>query len=590
MSLVKSLLVSLEAQLDVVLQSSAKSVQSSNDDPADAICRSCISKLTIRGSSLSTIGDVQDVLRDYKFGAGGSVELEWLLLAKATIIVYGQTVSRLLNHTLPLSEDIIYWSEVLAEPKWTFLYFVQTLPLRFRELALEIYEDYQQRIQAVSFDRPNSIQSWMGTLKDSIRDRSLLRRSGWPQIVSPTAILRNQVRVKKQQLQDLRLNQAACLGRLVAHGLDLTADWKFGLVKFIQNLKEIGAVLQEPTMKADWESLSVANQASPSVIKSAEMLNYFTVVQLQAHARSATATYQACGRPGQLTRLWPVFVVGFTSGSTVLRILVSRKAELSCWIQETGATIRDFWSNWVVGPVAKIIDTIQNNETDVALISRQSLSADMQSLERMVVEFAVDNPTTVDLSTSLTPEQIERVRAVVKEGDLSPVLKAYEHDLRSPIRSAVAGQLIRALLIQIQKTKVDVEVAISGIDKLLKSQALVFGFVGITPSIAICYFIGRSIGSFLGYGKPLSQRAQPISKVIRDIERILTLTSEHGELSYQARGLLLCETHLLQHMVPRLPRSMRAEFQEDLADLQLAKLNPEQQRLTVVRMHRTYCK
>jgi nuclear control of ATPase protein 2 len=39
----------------------------------------------------------------------------------------------------------------------------------------------------------------------------------------------------------------------------------------------------------------------------------------------------------------------------------------------------------------------------------------------------------------------------------------------------IRGDLIRALLIQVQKTKVDVELAMSGIDTLLKSQELVFG-------------------------------------------------------------------------------------------------------------------
>jgi nuclear-control-of-ATPase protein 2 len=63
----------------------------------------------------------------------------------------------------------------------------------------------------------------------------------------------------------------------------------------------------------------------------------------------------------------------------------------------------------------------------------------------------------------------------VKEGDLTPVLRAYERDLRSPFVGTVRGDLVRALLIQIQKTKVDVEIAISGINSLLKSQELVFG-------------------------------------------------------------------------------------------------------------------
>ena len=66
--------------------------------------------------------------------------------------------------------------------------------------------------------------------------------------------------------------------------------------------------------------------------------------------------------------------------------------------------------------------------------------------------------------------------ARIREGDLTPVLRAYEKDLRKPFIGTVRGDLVRALLIQIQKTKVDVEIAIGGIDSLLKSQELVFGY------------------------------------------------------------------------------------------------------------------
>ena len=41
----------------------------------------------------------------------------------------------------------------------------------------------------------------------------------------------------------------------------------------------------------------------------------------------------------------------------------------------------------------------------------------------------------------------------------------------------IRGNLVRALLIQVQKTKVDVELAVNGIDALLKSQELVFGYM-----------------------------------------------------------------------------------------------------------------
>lgn len=73
---------------------------------------------------------------------------------------------------------------------------------------------------------------------------------------------------------------------------------------------------------------------------------------------------------------------------------------------------------------------------------------------------------------------------------LSPVLKIDENDIKSPISSALTGSLIHTLLIQEQRTKVsreandhreletdseiylwqvDIDLAASGIDKLLRS-------------------------------------------------------------------------------------------------------------------------
>lgn len=62
---------------------------------------------------------------------------------------------------------------------------------------------------------------------------------------------------------------------------------------------------------------------------------------------------------------------------------------------------------------------------------------------------------------------------------------------QAPIRSAVGGSLIRTLLIQVQKVKVDVALAMDGIEKMLKSQQLTFGFVGVAPSMLVLAVLGR---------------------------------------------------------------------------------------------------
>jgi nuclear-control-of-ATPase protein 2 len=161
------------------------------------------------------------------------------------------------------------------------------------------------------------------------------------------------------------------------------------------------------------------------------------------------------------------------SGSASLNFILHRKDDILQWIMDFGSTVIDFAQNWVVAPVHKLIGTIRHDEkSEIAIMSKNSLVADRDSLERMVLDFVRDRPES---SQAMTPEDATLITNAVKEGDLTPVLRAYERDLRSPFKGTVRGDLVRALLIQIQKTKVDVEVAISGINALLKSQELVFG-------------------------------------------------------------------------------------------------------------------
>lgn len=71
----------------------------------------------------------------------------------------------------------------------------------------------------------------------------------------------------------------------------------------------------------------------------------------------------------------------------------------------------------------------------------------MQSLERMSIALSMDK-------LSLSDVQLQDVTTKIRAGDLSPVLRIYEDDMKSPLRSAVGGTLVRSLLIQIQKAKV----------------------------------------------------------------------------------------------------------------------------------------
>lgn len=482
------------------------------------------------------------------------MELEWLFLAKATILVYGITFHTLLEQTLPLSEDLYYWDEVLSSYRYTALYSVQIAPVKLLEASKEVYHDAMRRFKElreknIDVELPSinlecarsqklskPLQNFYCLVKNSLRDRleELRRRS---RMTSPFTIVRHDIRKKQATIRRLRETQAASLGILIGETLnfnyveDPKAEWKRVVeraVTLIENITRNVGTVTSHTIEQFEELIFLEegeyDSPSPPKVKGRTTLLSLQLqkilrVDLPAQAVASKKVIASHGRPSALVRYWVPATILLLSSSKILKVLAHRQADLSVWAEDTAITIIDFWNNWVIDPVKKILGTIRHDEdSEVALMSRRSLTADMESLERMVVDFAMDNPdvSVESPGATLTPQDLEVIREHVKEGDLTPVLKAYERDLRRPFKGAINGELVRALLIQIQKTKVDVEVAISGIDRLLKSQELVFGLVGLTPGLLATWGTARWVSGFMSGRRGLRR-----GKVSEEMVRVL---------------------------------------------------------------------
>ncbi len=437
-------------------------------------------------------------------------ELEWLLVSKATTQAYGLTLNLLLDQTIPLSSGIGYWDQVLGSYKYLALYTIQTWPARLWHWMRDISQDAWQKLRvdedqdAESSSFSGRWRKFYGLVQDSVRERSLTALQS--SLMSPLTNRQMEVKRKRRHLNRLREMSASGLGVLMDEGMmvdngdensvsskarsaDDRDEWRTVVAKSVALmeavLRHITTLEMRPSdfeetvfmnldEEPDYSQLNASEEHSPPH-HIALRLQQILETHIPAHVTASQRLVDEYGRPSRFVRYWPLGAALFLSSSTLLRIFVNRKAEIMTWISESGNTALDFWNNWVVDPARKIIGTIRHDkDSEIAIMSKDSLRGDRDSLERMVVDFAIDNPNTSDRKP-LSDAQIADVRAKVKEGDLTPVLKAYEKDLRSPLRGAITGDLIRALLIQVQKTKVDVEVAVGGIDNILRSQELVFG-------------------------------------------------------------------------------------------------------------------
>ncbi|KAI0013130.1 ATP synthase regulation protein NCA2 [Xylariaceae sp. FL0662B] len=546
-------------------------------------------------------------------------ELEWLLVSKATVRTYGIILDTLLDQIIPIGDHVWYWDEVLSSPTYSSLYMMQTSPIRLWIWSVDIYEDSKARLQRYTSGSASAAlveaeagvesvqagisQRWRrfyAIVRESIRDRSLTNVQR--RIMSPLALCRSEVREKRARLKRLREMTTSGLGVLIDEGLvfgtngsddgktdiilSSNQEWK-GVVERSVALMDmvLRDVLTLDSSVSEFEDrvfagveedpeLSIQAEEDetnrPAVV--ARRLQQMLEIYLPEHRQLVTNLVAENGRPSRLVRYWLPATALLFSSTTILRIFVNRRQSILDWIRDFGVTVRDFWFNWVVEPIRKVVGTIRHDSnSEIAIMSRDSLRADRESLERMVVEFALDKPNAAGES-AVSESQVAEIKAKVREGDVTPILRAYERDLRSPFMGAVRGDLVRTLLIQVQKTKVDVEVAMSGIDSLLKSQELVFGFVGLTPGIFVSFGVVQYLRNVFGGRKGFREKrtAGRCVRVLRNIDRIFSeaMPSPNNVLSYKDHGLLVCEVHVLRRLARSLlPPDIEKEFLEDLDDL-----------------------
>ncbi|KKA27645.1 hypothetical protein TD95_001239 [Thielaviopsis punctulata] len=575
------------------------------------------------------------------FGASAALknpyesEVEWRLVSKATIQTFGLVMETLLEDNIGLEDDLWYWNEVLSSYRFSTIYTVQTSPLRLWALTQEIYTESKQRFQhmkAEGFDgtlghsRDAINGGWnkfYGIVKETIRDRSLNNLSG--KLMTPFAQSQAEAHTKRKQLKKMRQMTASGLGVLMDEGLilgvpddkmstasDDGVDWKGPVERSVALIDMVlSHVLSLETNVSEFEDkVFTGVQEDPSLTFYSEDCDasagpailakrLLTILRqgLPGHRLRTQNLVLQNGKPGVLVRWWLPAGIALLSSGAILRVLTNRRAELITWVQDLGSTLKDFYFNWVVEPITKLVRTIRHDEKrEFAIMSRDSLKADLESLERMVVDFATDRPQFAHdarepAASALSAAQIADIQAKVGEGDVTPVLRAYEQNIRHPFSGTVRGDLVRALLIQIQQTKVDLKVALSGIDSLLKSQELVFGFLGLTPGILVTAAILQYVNGLFSNSSGGKQRGNSRKGVmiLRNIDRILAEArpTEDGSLLYKEHGLLLCEIHVLRNLVNStglLPRGEISEcFLQDMDSLANGKVASQKAALERVR-------
>jgi hypothetical protein len=131
-------------------------------------------------------------------------------------------------------------------------------------------------------------------------------------------------------------------------------------------------------------------------------------------------------------------------------------------------------------------------------------------------------------SENLSPSAYkDLIPARAQAGDMALVMKTYEREIQRPILSLLFGDLLRGLLIQVQKVKIDGEAAMLAADQVLRSNEINFNIVATVPVVILSYLVYDFARKFIlkssWSSKKVKDKVRKSKMILSELEQLFIL-------------------------------------------------------------------
>jgi len=255
--------------------------------------------------------------------------------------------------------------------------------------------------------------------------------------------------------------------------------------------------------------------------------------------------------PTTAQRHWIALTVGGAlAGYGVLFLYrhsrLSGSRDLDNWAQQGVSLVGSAWKEHVIMPLDRVrgelFDTFRRRP---AIVTLGDYEAERDSLQRMLNEFKADHHSR-NKANGTTDGTTDSPSSAMADAGMDVLMRSYETQLRSPIRSLVGGDLARCVLIQVQKVKTDTQAAMLEIDQILRANELSISLVAAIPAFIVA---GALIYGLSGYLTPTApdprREALPLRMALIDAERalqsIMIITNKYSDINTDSITVVMSE-------------------------------------------------
>lgn len=369
----------------------------------------------------------------------------------------------------------------------------------------------------------------------------------------------------------------ASIGHLHAmHQIDSSVDGSYSFPLLFEKLPQVN---QEGSQWTDCE------------IRDAINLVYQNLQKLDSHLSVLVAKHQ---KPRKVTLHWIRYTCGAV-GLSVCSLWVLRhsslmgSSDIDNWIREARDSTVSFWNDHVEQPLLSIRDelfeTFRKRHKGVMELEEVQLTS--TSLHRMLLAFSKQTKGQEFPENASDQDMLEIVMA------------RYEKELMHPIQNLLNGELARALLIQVQKLKLDIETAMLELNQILRANEINFAILAALPAFFLSLILLMVVRAWLKQ----DTRAEGRGRVARLQRRLLVVEVERRIMQYQTFmdqglekdaqcmfGLVLYSLDRLYHAVERHAKATGEWLclRQDIMDLGKPGLQTAYKLILTSRMERVY--
>lgn len=250
------------------------------------------------------------------------------------------------------------------------------------------------------------------------------------------------------------------------------------------------------------------------------------------------------------------------------------------YIKISSNAIIRFTKEHLFEPLTNIIRIIRyDDESDFEAL-KSSINGNTEALVRMVYDYAKDK--------DIPNDQIATIIEQSEQNNINYIMQMYEKEVRKPIRNALLGDLMRLVLIQVQKQKIDVEKVMMNINVLMKQNEINFQIMAAFPVFILASIFYRYLTkkqSYQRYHYSIRYNLRSLSVLVNRCKG----RTDGYNITFEDYGQILIYLHRLYGYCFQMKDSVeKYMFFDDLKEIETEDFDSNQRLTTLQRMTMSY--